>query len=834
MTARNRNAREALYAAYRDPYPLLQAQRDRGRPVVGWLGLGPAEEVLLAAGCLPVRLRGDPTARTDAARFMEPVFGGSLRSIVSRLCADGLPLDWLVVDNSGDPYSKTYHYLLTAREMGMARVPDCYILNFAHLPYRVHAEHNRRVLGQFVKDVEQRLGSAITPEALSQAVARCRTSRDLLRQLDGLRKSHPPQLSGSDLLVLIGTSLAMDKDEHSRLARAFLEEARATPPEAGRCRLFVCGSEHDHVLYYQLFESCGAVVVGEDHSWGQEWLAAEPDGQTNPLEALVERYQLGVPCPGKETIAGRVQRVLRRLDEARAEACIVTLFEHDAATLWDLPELVRAIEGHGVPVLVLQGIPYNPEPLRDVLAAEVHDFIAAARGGRRSVSVRRFAPDAPAIAESRPAPSQPQQRRDRVLAAARAAIAHQREWFRQLQEQVRQGMPYALVSAASPHEIFRAMDIPYLVSQWWASLSAAAQYSSRYLGLLEEAGYRDLPCAYCALSVACGLDTEPESGPWGGLPRPSLVVGSTLCDSQIKLLSLWWEKQRVPFYVFENTAPRAKVERWWERVATEWEEVFDQERLDLMAREMESLVQYLEVATGRTLSESRLREVIAKSNQQMEYYRKARDLIAATVPAPVSITDVIPAVMLSQWHRGTDRGIELARQLYEEIAALATQGVAVCEREQARIMWIGRALWFDMGFYTRLERTLGAVCVWSIYSAIAADGYARYGGDPLRALASRYTSLEDMLHLPTWNVDWYLEEARRHRVTAAIHVLSAECTLAVEGSHFIRERFEREGIPVLELAVDNVDSRGWDEATVTALIAQFLQRRLGIQPLAEE
>ncbi len=94
--------------------------------------------------------------------------------------------------------------------------------------------------------------------------------------------------------------------------------------------------------------------------------------------------------------------------------------------------------------------------------------------------------------------------------------------------------------------------------------------------------------------------------------------------------------------------------------------------------------------------------------------------------------------------------------------------------------------------------------------------------------------LEDMLHLPTWNVDWYLEEARRHRVTAAIHVLSAECTLAVEGSHFIRERFEREGIPVLELAVDNVDSRGWNEATVTALIARFLQRRLGIQPLAEE
>ena len=60
----------------------------------------------------------------------------------------------------------------------------------------------------------------------------------------------------------------------------------------------------------------------------------------------------------------------------------------------------------------------------------------------------------------------------------------------------------------------------------------------------------------------------------------------------------------------------------------------------------------------------------------------------------------------------------------------------MCEDERVRLMWIGRGLWFNLGFYQRLAEEHGAVFVWSMYLAIAADGYIRATAG-LRSASSR-------------------------------------------------------------------------------------------------
>ena len=96
--------------------------------------------------------------------------------------------------------------------------------------------------------------------------------------------------------------------------------------------------------------------------------------------------------------------------------------------------------------------------------------------------------------------------------------------------------------------------------------------------------------------------------------------------------------------------------------------------------------------------------------------------------------------MLPQWHRGTEWARDAARAFHEEVEGLVADGAAVCEDERLRLMWIGRGLWFNLGFYQHFQREYGAVFVWSMYLAIAADGYLRYGGPPLRALAARFAA----------------------------------------------------------------------------------------------
>ena len=132
----------------------------------------------------------------------------------------------------------------------------------------------------------------------------------------------------------------------------------------------------------------------------------------------------------------------------------------------------------------------------------------------------------------------------------------------------------------------------------------------------------------------------------------------------------------------------------------------------------------------------------------------------------------MPAVMIPQWHRGTEWGRDAARGFHEEVEAAVARGDAVCADERLRLMWVGRGLWFNLGFYQHFQEQFGAVFVWSMYLAIAADGYPRYGGTPLRQLAARFVGFADFLGMPGWADQWYLQQAQTHRIDGVVHLVS--------------------------------------------------------------
>jgi hypothetical protein len=413
------------------------------------------------------------------------------------------------------------------------------------------------------------------------------------------------------------------------------------------------------------------------------------------------------------------------------------------------------------------------------------------------------------------------------LETARAASAHQRAWFGELQARVRAGEAYALVNADTPHELFRAMGIPYVVNQWWASLCAAKQQGPAYLAALRERGYPDDSEAYSALTLGASF-ADPESTPWGGLPAPKLVVADLTGDVNGKLAEAWSRAHGSEVFLFERAVDNALPERFWERLAHEWEAVIGSARLDLMVEELRQLIELLERTTGKRFEMDALAEVMTLANEHAEWNRRARDRLAAAEPAPLDIVDSIPAVMLPQWHRGSRYGRDAARAFHDEAVALADAGAAVCPEERVRLMWIGRGLWFDLGFYQHFQERYGAVFVWSMYLAIAADGYARYGDDPLRCLAARFACFGDFLGMPGWANEWYLAEARRHRVDGVVHLLARDARCP----YFVTRTLEHAGIPVLEIDADNADARSWDDAAIRARLEDFIATR--VAPVAEQ
>lgn len=400
-------------------------------------------------------------------------------------------------------------------------------------------------------------------------------------------------------------------------------------------------------------------------------------------------------------------------------------------------------------------------------------------------------------------------------------MQHQREWFLGVRESVSGGEPLVVADADVPHELFRTLGLPYVVNQWWASICSAKQRASSYLTAMRERGYPDDVDQYSAIALGSVLARDDDP-PWGGLPPVSLFVTQSWTEAHAGIAAAWAAETGCDTFVFEKSVDQRLPERWWERVAHDWEAVLGSTRIDLMVAELEQLIEELEQRHRRRFDEERLARILELANEQAEWSRRTRDLLAQTSPAPIDIVDSIPAVMIPQWHRGTEWGRDAARRFHEEVEAAVARGDAVCPHERLRLMWIGRGLWFNLGFYQHFQERYGAVFVWSMYLAIAADGYPRYGGAPLRQLAARFVGFSDFLGLPGWGDQWYLQQAAAHRVDGVVHLVSHES----RSSYFTTKALEDAGIPVIEIEADNADARTWDEAAFVERLEHFIEERV--------
>jgi hypothetical protein len=414
-------------------------------------------------------------------------------------------------------------------------------------------------------------------------------------------------------------------------------------------------------------------------------------------------------------------------------------------------------------------------------------------------------------------------RSTKSLDLARAFNRYQRAWFTQIQTRAAAGEPIALVNADAPQEIFRALEIPYVVTQWWSSVVAAKQKAPEYLGHLGALGYPDSRDSYTALAFGSSFDRDRDAAPWGGLPQPAILHAAAAGDAMAKLFEAWSEHTGADLYLIErSTSWREDIRPdWWAHSHERWDELIEPDRLELMVDELKGLIRFLEQRTGREWDESRFREVLELVNEQEELYLQTRDLIARARPAPVSIGDTMPATMVPQWHRGTIWARDAAGQLRDAVSDRVDAGEAACPDERIRLMWLGVGLWFNMGFYESFQESHGAVFVWSIYLGLAADGYIRRFRDddePLRSLAARFVNIEEELRSPTWASQWHLKEALTHGVDGIVALDRL--------SYFDRLAFRRAGLPVLELGVSNVDPRGWDDTRIRATVTEFLGREV--------
>jgi len=409
------------------------------------------------------------------------------------------------------------------------------------------------------------------------------------------------------------------------------------------------------------------------------------------------------------------------------------------------------------------------------------------------------------------------------LAATAVATDYQRNWAKQLRQEITSGAQYAFVNADTPHELFHAMGMPIVTNQWWSAVIAAKQLSEHYFDYMQGQGFHERLARYSSLPLIAEIEGDTQRQPWGGLPLPAMLCARLSADDHGKIFSLWAERTGAQLTLLSAPAVPDPRPDWWQLARQDWEHLYHSDRLDLMVGEFEGLIADIEALTGRRFDAEAFSCYMDAIDRQEEIFEEASALVAEAAQCPIRISEQIPNVMIPQWHRGSDWAIDHARRFRDELAERVETGTSVVADEKIRMMWIGAGLWFDTGFYAAFEQSHGAAFVWSMYLPFAADGYRRASnGDPLRALAARVSAMNEQLHQPPWINAWMVEQARKYRINVALMLIPQHDRFSGHGSLYAKAALEAAGVKVIEVWSDMVDQRDWDREAVVARITPVL------------
>lgn len=332
----------------------IMEHKAQGKKVFGWLCTYVPEEVILAAGALPIRITG-------YNQEMELEDGNAYLYInncsFSRSCLQlGLRkeydfLDGVVGGSTCDGARRLFdlwrHYL---------KPPFFQVLT---VPRKSHERAHQLYYSQvesLKKNLEEFMGIEITDDDLLNSIKVMNESRSLLKELYDLRKLDEPLITGQETMEVLNGSFRMHKEQFNAWLRELIDDLKQNGKgHKAKARLMLIGSVMTNPEFMKSIEELGVAVVTDELCTSTRYWY-DPvvlEGAKNPLEAISRRYLNNFPCARMYPSTGRFDRIVKLAREARVDGIISETIRYCVPYAHDIPLLSDRLKSEGIPLLTL-------------------------------------------------------------------------------------------------------------------------------------------------------------------------------------------------------------------------------------------------------------------------------------------------------------------------------------------------------------------------------------------------------------------------------------------------------------------------------------------------
>ncbi len=328
-----------------DRNKMARQLKEQGRRILGYFCAYCPEEIVYAAGLVPIRVFGSCGPFTVADSYMPDYYCAHARGCLNA----GIGGDYDYLD--GIVYAYACQHTQGAYDSWARQATSKYTC-FIDMPSMVEMPE---AIGFFVEELktfkgslEKAFGVKVTDAKLEAAIKLCNEERALLRAIYAQKRDPKPVVSGEEVFSLILDNMVSAKGEQG--LSPFLSELKSRKrPEQKRTRMMVLSTELDDHRIFAAMENQGTIVVADNLCTGSRYIWEDVEPAGDPLEAIAKRYLLGVNCPLKHPLDRGLSLIEDMIDGFGVEKAMFIWPQGCDPMGWSVPFIKKMLEGRGIP-----------------------------------------------------------------------------------------------------------------------------------------------------------------------------------------------------------------------------------------------------------------------------------------------------------------------------------------------------------------------------------------------------------------------------------------------------------------------------------------------------
>ena len=371
---------EMCQQIWANPYAQAAAWKEKtGGKVLGWWPMYAPEELIHAAGLLPVFLHGAHEPVTLANSHLESFYCPPLRLMMdSFLKGNFKDIDGAVFVKVDDEAARAAEIIdiLNLKPVFFFRRPKVIFKPIWQESLKGSMRRLKVLLEQFTR-------RRIDEEAISRSISLYNKNRSLLRRIYDMRSENPGLLPARDMLAIVASSLFMPKEDNNQLLEKLISELSKAPGPAKKIKVALAGGLCDDPPQEILdtIEEAGMSIVDDELFFGRRYFNDDVSTSVPPLDALSQYQWEKAPCPSaaqsEVTYADYLVDFFKR---SGADGLIYLEWKFCKLQLWEHAALADAFKNASVPTMTIQ---VGEEAVaHEAIRTRLEAFAESIRGGR--------------------------------------------------------------------------------------------------------------------------------------------------------------------------------------------------------------------------------------------------------------------------------------------------------------------------------------------------------------------------------------------------------------------------------------------------------------------